>query len=150
MYVTFCEIADNVSATIETIGHNLCPPPQRLKDRLAATSFESMLVSSGSTPNSDAASARRHKIVESATGQSNTTSIGSGIRNGRHRVGLGRHTSIRTRHESRGQLLGPRYWEDHGSSRLGTAELISYVLGFGSWLLARTLDWGLGILFFFF
>jgi hypothetical protein len=44
MYATFCEIADDISATIETIGHYLCPPPQRLKDRLAATSFISMLV----------------------------------------------------------------------------------------------------------
>jgi hypothetical protein len=46
MDVTFCEIADDISATIETIGHYLSPPPQRIKDGLAATSFVSMLVMS--------------------------------------------------------------------------------------------------------
>jgi hypothetical protein len=37
--VTFSEIAHDVSATVETICHHACSPPQRFMDGLAATSF---------------------------------------------------------------------------------------------------------------
>jgi hypothetical protein len=37
--VTFCEITHDISATVETICHHACSPPQGLEDGLAVTSF---------------------------------------------------------------------------------------------------------------